>query len=109
MIRVKLKGLDVFDPATADIVSLSGDDVPIWMMDPDYDDYCFRPGQVFFPRTQAWENLKKALRAVIDEDQWCHLHSDTSASFVPGNKVAVKVIDDRGNEFMAVQQTTNKK
>lgn len=101
MVCIKLRGLDVFDPVTLNSRSLSGDNVPMWMVDPDYDGLCFVPGQVFFPRTEAWDNLKTALRGEFDETEWEHLRSDTSAPFVAGETVAVKVIDDRGNEFMA--------
>ena len=37
----------------------SGNDVPCWMLDSDYNNLCFRATQVFFPRTGAWESLKK--------------------------------------------------
>jgi adenine-specific DNA-methyltransferase len=62
--------------------------------------------QVFFPRTKAWENLKKALRATHDESVWDHLAGDTSAPFEAGDHatIAVKVIDDRGNELMVVRE-----
>ena len=47
--QVELRGLDVFDPVSMETQSLQGDDVPCWMLDPDYDGQCFRAGQVFFP------------------------------------------------------------
>ena len=47
--RVTLNGLDIFDPATMELTSLAGDDVPCWMLDTDYDGQCFRAGQIFFP------------------------------------------------------------
>ena len=33
--------------------------MPCWMLDSDYNNLCFRATQVFFPRTGAWESLKK--------------------------------------------------
>ena len=33
-----------------------------WLLDTDYNDLCFHVSQAFFPRTGAWENLKRALR-----------------------------------------------
>ncbi len=106
--QVKLLGLDVFNPADMTVEHKRGDDVPCWMLDTDYDDLCFRATQVFFPRTGAWDNLKRALKADYDESVWDHLAGDTSAPFsAPAGgkefKVAVKVIDERGNELLVVR------
>ena len=103
--QVTLLGLDVFNPANMETDSLNGDDVPCWMLDIDYDGQCFRAGQVFFPRTQAWEKIRKAIKADFDDSVWEHLSGDTSAPFIAGEQIAVKVIDDRGNELMVVKQT----
>jgi adenine-specific DNA-methyltransferase len=61
--------------------------------------------QAFFPRTGAWENLKKALKGEYEETVWDHLSGTISAPFEAGEQrqIAVKVIDDRGNELMVVQ------
>ncbi len=58
--------------------------MPCWMLDSDYNGRVFMGTQVFFPRTSAWDNLKKALRATHDESVWDHLAGDTSASFEAG-------------------------
>jgi len=104
--QVELLGLDVFEPATMEAHHLAGDDVPAWLLDTDYNGSCFHVCQAFFPRTGAWENLKKALRAEYDEAVWDHLAGAVSAPFLPGDtgKIAVKVIDDRGNELMVVKE-----
>lgn len=102
--RAELLGLDVFDPVTMQNDHRKGDDVPAWLLDTDYDDLVFRGTQVFFPRTSAWESLKRALRATYDGSVWEHLAGTVSEPFAAGEyrKVAVKVIDDRGNELMVV-------
>ena len=104
--QVKLLGLDVFDPVTMDNDTRDGSDVPCWLLDTDYNDLCFHVSQAFFPRTGAWENLKRALRGEYDESVWAHLAGTTSAPFEPGEnrKIAVKVIDDRGNELLVVKE-----
>jgi adenine-specific DNA-methyltransferase len=104
--QVKLLGLDVFDPVTMDIDTRSGLDVPAWFLDTDYNGMVFRVCQAFFPRTQAWDNLKRALKADFDESVWAHLAGDTSTPFVAGahKQISVKVIDDRGNELMVVKK-----
>ncbi|MGH2628523.1 MAG: site-specific DNA-methyltransferase, partial [Anaerolineales bacterium] len=103
--QVELLGLDVFDPASMKTEHIPGGDVPAWFLDADYNDLCFHVCQAFFPRTSAWENLKRALRGQYDESVWDHLAGTVSAPFDPGDhaQVAVKVIDDRGNELLVVK------
>ncbi|MDO8943579.1 MAG: site-specific DNA-methyltransferase, partial [Desulfobacterales bacterium] len=59
--QVELLGLDTFDPATMKPDHRRGDDVPAWFLDTDYNDLCFHVSQAFFPRTGAWQGLRKAL------------------------------------------------
>jgi adenine-specific DNA-methyltransferase len=82
-----------------------GNDVPAWLLDTDYNGLCFHVCQAFFPRTSAWESLKKALKGEYEEAIWAHLAGTTSAPFDAGDhrQVAVKVIDDRGNELLVVK------
>lgn len=102
--RVELRGLDVFDPVTMQNEHRKGDDVPAWFLDSDYDDLVFHVSQAFFPRTSAWDALKRALKGTYDDAVWDHLAGTESEPFNAGEhqRVAVKVIDDRGNELMVV-------
>ena len=102
--QVTLRGLDVFDPASMEHTALQGDDVPCWMLDTDYDGQCFRAGQVFFPRTSAWDKIRRAVRADFDDTVWERLRGAVSAPFAAGERVAVKVLDDRGNELLVVKK-----
>jgi len=104
--QVELLGLDVFDPISMEVVHRSGNDVPAWFLDIDYNDLCFHVSQAFFPRTGAWNNLKKALKGEYEENVWDHLAGATSAPFLAGEhkQIAVKVIDDRGNELLVVKK-----
>ncbi|MDR4476882.1 MAG: site-specific DNA-methyltransferase [Nitrospira sp.] len=104
--QIELLGLDVFDPVSMEVAHRSGDDVPAWFLDTDYNDLCFHVSQAFFPRTSAWDNLKKALKGEYEESVWDHLSGTTSAPFEAGEhkQVAVKVIDDRGNELLVVRK-----
>jgi adenine-specific DNA-methyltransferase len=104
--QVKLLGLDVFDPISMQSDARPGDDVPAWFLDTDYNGRVFHVCQAFFPRTGAWDNLKKALKTDYTADVWDHLAGDTSAPFEKGEtgKIAVKVIDDRGNELLVVKE-----
>jgi adenine-specific DNA-methyltransferase len=104
--QVELLGLDVFDPVTMQSESRGGSDVPCWLLDTDYNNLSFHVSQAFFPRTAAWDNLKRALQGQFDDTVWDHLAGTKSAPFEPGEhgQVAVKVIDDRGNELVVVKQ-----
>jgi len=103
--QVKLLGIDVFDPVTMTSDSRPGDDVPAWFLDTDYNGKVFHVCQAFFPRTSAWDNLKKAIKTDYSSDVWDHLAGAESAPFEGGDhgRIAVKVIDDRGNELMVVK------
>ncbi len=106
--QVQLSGLDVFDPATMTTSHTAGTDVPAWLLDSDYNGRVFRATQVFFPRTGAWEAMQKALKAQFEPGVFDHLSGDTSAPFYAGEhrQIAVKVIDDRGNELIVVKPLT---
>ncbi len=106
--QVKLLGLDVFDPVTMTTDHKDGNNVPAWMLDADWNGLAFHADQVFFPRTSAWENLRKALKGTHDDAVWAHLAGDTSAPFVAplGTEIAVKVLDDRGNELLVTRRLT---
>jgi len=103
--EVELLGMDTFDPITMETKHMAGNDVPAWLLDTDYNGRCFRVCQAFFPRTGAWENLSRSLGNTYHDSVWKHLAGATSAPFYAGenNQIAVKVIDDRGNELMVVK------
>ncbi len=104
--EVELRGLDVFDPVEMEADHRAGDDVPAWLLDTDYNGMVFHVSQAFFPRTGAWESLKKALKGELEDTVWGHLAGTTSAPFEAGDtgEIAVKVIDDRGNELLVVKR-----
>jgi len=103
--QVELLGLDVFDPQTMEVLHRRGDDVPAWFLDTDYNGLCFHVSQAFFPRTAAWDSLKRSLKGTYEDSVWEHLAGAISAPFEAGEhrQVAVKVIDDRGNELLVVK------
>jgi len=106
--EVELRGLDLFDPQSMNTESVNGESVPCWMLDTDYDGLCFCATQVFFPKTSAWDNLQRSLRATFEDSIWQHLAGTVSEPFVLGERrrIAVKVIDERGNELMRVLDVT---
>ena len=103
--QIELLGLDVFDPIEMESDHREGNDVPAWFLDTDYNGLCFHVCQAFFPRTSAWEGIKRSLRGEFEDSVWSHLSGTVSAPFQSGehDQVAVKVIDDRGNELLVVK------
>lgn len=103
--EVTLQGLDVFDPSNMEVMHKAGDDVPAWFLDTDYNALSFHVCQAFFPRTAAWDMLKRALKGEYEDSVWEHLAGNVSVPFQAGDheEIAVKVIDDRGNELMVVK------
>ncbi len=80
-----------------------------WFLDSDYDGRTFCITQAFFPDRSAWEKLQKALNGKdgpIDAERFEAFSGTTSLPFPKGKHkcVAVKVIDPRGNEVMAVEK-----
>ena len=104
-IRVKVNGIDVFDPATGDIrsddtaASPAGSSIPTTTR---------RASSSATPISSApttpTSSLKTALKAEIDEDAWASLYSDTSRPFPrpETGRIAVKVINHFGDEVLKV-------
>lgn len=104
--KVQLLGLDVFDPVDMEHKYEDGENVPCWFIDTDYNELAFCVSQAFFPRTSAWDKLKKDLKGTYEDSVWEHLAGTESEPFMAGDseRIAVKVIDDRGNELLVVKE-----
>ncbi|MDB5706413.1 MAG: methylase [Sphingomonas bacterium] len=104
-IRVKVNGVDVFDPNTGDIRSSDTKGIAAWFIDTDYDEESFFVRHAYFlGANDPYKSLKTALQAEIDEEAWATLYSDTSRPFErpAGGRIAVKVINHFGDEVMKV-------
>jgi adenine-specific DNA-methyltransferase len=101
---VYMEGMDIYDPVNNVIRSTADSKVAAWFLDGDYDGRCFCITQAFFPDKSAWEKLSKALGGVVDPDRFDAFSGTVSLPFPPAKhrRVAVKVIDPRGNEVMQV-------
>lgn len=102
--RVEMRGVDVYDPLTGLVHSANVGQVAAWFLDSDYDRRAFCICQAFFPNVDAWEKIGRALKGKLDEERLSALRGSVSLPFKPGRhqRVAVKVIDQRGNEVMRV-------
>lgn len=103
--RVELRGLDIFMPHLMDTDHIDAENLPCWMLDTNHNGMAFYASQVFFPKTSAWDNLQKSLKGQFEDSVWSHLAGTVSEPFALGDKkrIAVKVIDERGNELMATR------
>jgi adenine-specific DNA-methyltransferase len=101
-IQVEVHGVDVYDPTTGEVYSAHVDQVAAWFLDTDYDGRTFCICQAFFPNKSAWSSLEKALKGNLDQGKFEALTGRISLPFTKGehSRIAVKVIDQRGNEVM---------
>jgi adenine-specific DNA-methyltransferase len=103
--RVKVRGVDVFDPSTGEVRSDSADGIACWFLDTDYNEESFFVRHAYFlGQNDPYKALKTTLKAEINEDAWTTLNSDTSRSFPKpkSGRIAVKVINHLGDEVMKV-------
>ena len=113
---LEMQGMDVYDPVNNLLHPTSRDRIAAWFVDTDYDGRSFCICQAFFPDRKKWDKLARALgdKGVVDEARFDELTGFVSLPFSrpppspanlrPGQpwRVAVKVIDPRGNEGLRV-------
>ncbi|MFO1351531.1 MAG: hypothetical protein U1F68_13040 [Gammaproteobacteria bacterium] len=103
---VHMEGVDVYDPVNNSMEPTKANKVAAWFLDTDYDGRTFCIVQAFFPDKSAWDKLARALKGALDETALAAFSGTQSLPFKPGQhkRIAVKVIDPRGNEVMAVRR-----
>jgi adenine-specific DNA-methyltransferase len=102
-VRVKVNGVDVFDPTAGEVRSDSTDGIACWFIDTDYNEESFFVRHAYFlGANDPYTSLKTTLKAEIDADAWATLNSDTSRPFhkPKSGRIAVKVINHLGDEVM---------
>lgn len=105
-LQVEMEGVDIYDPVTNTVRSTGAEKVAAWFVDANYDGRCFCITQAFFPDKKAWVKLSKALEGTVDPERFEAFAGTVSLPFPKGShgRVAVKVIDPRGNEVMRVHK-----
>ncbi len=104
-LRVVLRGMDVYDPNTGQVRSDDTDQVALWMIDTAYNEESFIVRHCYFTGGQdPYALLKRALKADIDPEAWESRYQTGSRPFSrpETGKIAVKVINDYGDEVMKV-------
>jgi adenine-specific DNA-methyltransferase len=100
---VELRGVDVYDPTTGVVRSNTTDDVACWMIDTAYDGESFFVRHAYFTGAgDPYAQLKRALKADIDEEAWASLYQTRSRPFdaPETGRIAVKVINHYGDEVL---------
>ena len=102
---VEVKGVDVYDPTTGLVRSNSTDDIACWFIDTNYNGESFFVRHAYFTgEDKPYDNLKRALKAEIDEAAWETLYRTKSRPFDKPltGEIAVKVINHYGDEVLKV-------
>lgn len=102
---VELRGVDVYDPTTGEIRNNDTGQIALWMIDTNYDEESFFVRHCYFTGgNDPYRRLKTSLKADIDVDAWDSLYRTESRPFAKPatGKIAVKVINDYGDEVMKV-------
>ena len=106
---VEIKGVDVYDPTTGEIRSDDTSKVAMWMIDTNYNGESFFVRHCYFTGSYTATNdpfkrLKTALKTEINESAWKSLYRTVSRPFPRPDtgKIAVKVINDYGDEIMKI-------
>ena len=120
--HVEIRGLDIYDPIKDDVNARSVSDIAYWEIDDNYDGRQFIVKSLHFcggdkKEFDAWKKglnsvaslttKKKAehtLRIELDDEVWDTLYGFESESlqYVPGRKIAVRVISQFGEESSKV-------
>ena len=106
---VSIQGFDYYNTKTNSLEKGGKDKIAIWMLDTNYDERSVYPRQVFFPLSgsrDGWTKLKKSLKSEINEDLIDKFTGTESIPFKAENynKIAVKIIDDRGIESLIIKK-----
>ena len=106
MRRVKIKGVDIFNPQTGKVTSSEAKDIACWFVDTEYNEESFF---VILGQKDPYQALRDTLKAEIDAEAWESIHSDISRPFpVPSTgRIAVKIINHLGDEVMKVFRIVN--
>lgn len=107
---VELVGVDIYEPLRGEVLSTGATKVAAWFLDSDYDGRTFCVTQAFFPNQDSWAGIANALRSAADEAAFAAFSGTESLPFEagPNERIAVKVIDPRGNEVMTVSRLESK-
>lgn len=120
--HVEIRGLDIYDPIKDDVKARSVEDIAYWEIDDNYDGRQFIVKSLHFcggdkKEFDAWKKglssvsklttkkkTEHTLRLELDDEMWDTLYGFQSEplQYVPGHKIAVRVISQFGEESSKV-------
>ena len=81
-LRVRIKGVDIYDPSTGQVRSDDTDGIACWFIDTDYNEESFFVRHAYFlGANDLYKALKNTLKTEIDREAWESLNSDVSKPF----------------------------
>lgn len=125
-VQVEIKGLDIYDPIKDEVKPRNVHDIAYWMVDEDYDGSNFVVKQVFFcggekdafakwkkgldnlAKDSTKQKVEKTLKVEIDDEAFDRLYGHISHPIQlnkPGQKIAVRIISQFGEECTKVLTT----
>ena len=115
---VEVEGMDVYAPVRNTLFPTDKRQIAAWFLDTDYDGRTFCICQAFFPDKSKWDKLARALgdKGLADREAFDALSGLTGLPFPRPPRlgkgetwrIAVKVIDPRGNEGLRVLTLTER-
>jgi adenine-specific DNA-methyltransferase len=126
-VQVEIQGLDIYDPIKDEVKPRNVHDIAYWMVDEDYDGSNFVVKQVFFcggdkdafakwrkgldnlAKDSTKKKVEKTLKIEIDDEAFDRLYGHISHPIEvkkKGQKVAVRIISQFGEESTKVLSTT---
>ncbi len=105
-IRVRIRGIDVYDPGKGEVRSDDSTGIACWFIDTDYNEESFFVRHAYFPGASKdpYKALKTSLRAEISQEAWATLRRNISRPFPKpkSGRIAVKAINHLGDEAVKV-------
>ena len=104
-IQVEIKGVDVYHPRSGEIRSHDAEGIACWLIDTNYNEESFFVRHAYFPGNKnLYSELRRTLKAEINEETWTTLRNKISRPFPNpiSGRFAVKVINHLGDEVMKV-------
>ena len=81
-LRVRIKGVDIYDPSTGQVRSDDTNGIACWFIDTDYNEESFFVRHAYFlGANDLYKALKNTLKTEIDREAWESLNSDVSKPF----------------------------
>ncbi len=103
--QAELIAIDIYNPQTGLINSVSPDKINVWFIDENFDGQTFFIHQIIFPNSnKITKKIEQKLKGLLEDSKLEFLTGTKSLPIKPksNDKIAIKIIDFRGNELLSV-------